>query len=57
MSESWRSTPMLRGVGLPADLLEKVYHSNAERMLRPQGRFMFSSFQGHLSLLKQRETT
>ena len=26
-------TPMLRGVGLPADVLEKVYHANARRLL------------------------
>ena len=26
-------TPLLRGVGLPADVLEQVYHHNARRLL------------------------
>ena len=26
-------TPLLRGVGLPADVLEQVYHTNARRLL------------------------
>jgi predicted TIM-barrel fold metal-dependent hydrolase len=27
------ATPMLRGLGLPPDVLDKVYHSNAEKLL------------------------
>ena len=27
------TTPLLRGVGLPADVLEQVYHHNARRLL------------------------
>ena len=29
-----RKTPILRGVGLPADVVEKVYYRNAEVLLR-----------------------
>ena len=32
--ENGPSTPLLRGVGLPADVLEKVYYKNAERLLK-----------------------
>jgi predicted TIM-barrel fold metal-dependent hydrolase len=31
--ENGSSTPMLRGVGLPAEVLDKVYYGNAERLL------------------------
>jgi hypothetical protein len=32
------ATPVLRGVGLPADVLDLVYHANAERLLgQPRG--------------------
>jgi predicted TIM-barrel fold metal-dependent hydrolase len=31
--ENGAKTPMLRGVGLPADVMEKVYYQNAQRLL------------------------
>jgi hypothetical protein len=30
--------PLLRGLGLPGDLLRQVYHDNAQRVLRPVGK-------------------
>ena len=33
-AEGEPATPLLRGVGLPPDVLEQVYHHNARRLLR-----------------------
>jgi predicted TIM-barrel fold metal-dependent hydrolase len=34
VEEGEPTTPMLRGLGLPADVLEQVYYRNAKRILR-----------------------